>query len=280
MKNTTLIIGWGLPGSGKTTLLQAKYSDANSRRKTYSDGHSAMASFDEAHKGTKDLKSFIKRINETISWGTANMFIDILITKQSEFEKLLNELKLDVVSKVVIEYFIPDIEGCLWNDKYRRDIDSTATIRYSKVEEPDMEMLKRIYPKIEFVLNRNKVERKPEWKAFAEKYNIHLSYRNNEYMASSDWCLGGTSGSCWGDGLSHVSAEAQPASFREFDDLLTEVCPNINFLQYKKLYNDTVNLEQYSDGDYYGGSTEHAYYRCHIPTLYDMLNKLNLIEEL
>jgi hypothetical protein len=98
-------------------------------------------------------------------------------------------------------------------------------------------------------------------------------------MKSDTWCLGGTTGSCWGPEKHTVSASTPPTSFKEFDDVLERVCPNITFLQYKRIYNHSVLSDTEHHSDYYGGSVEYGFYVCDLPKLYEMLVEMKLIKK-
>lgn len=100
---------------------------------------------------------------------------------------------------------------------------------------------------------------------------------NDGKMRSGSWCLGGT----WCSYSDHgnVSADPQP-EFINFDSLLEQINPNISYLKYKKLYNECIEIETFSDSDYYGGRTENANYSCDIKLLYDRLIEMGIEIEL
>jgi hypothetical protein len=90
-----------------------------------------------------------------------------------------------------------------------------------------------------------------------------------------EWCSGGIGGgSCWDDGkedVHHYSISGEPESdFDDIDTILTELCPNLSFLQYKQLMKITKR-ESYSQNEYYGNSTDYTY---KYVLLRDLLNKL------
>jgi hypothetical protein len=58
---------------------------------------------------------------------------------------------------------------------------------------------------------------------------------------------------------------------------MERVCPNMTFLQYKKVYNATVTTETKGEDDYYGGHVEYACYVCDIPKLYEMLKEMGVV---
>jgi len=136
--------------------------------------------------------------------------------------------------------------------------------------------LEEKFPKMKdkIKMNQHTTIQKPDWKAFGEKYELYMD--ENGKVKGESWCLGGSWADCWGGGGS-VSGEAQPDGFRELDELLEKVCPNITFLQYKGIYNEIVLTDEYGDSDYYGGSTSYAYKYFMVENLYNALKKRELI---
>lgn len=191
----------------------------------------------------------------------------------SEIIKCIDNIKL----KIRFVYFKEDREACLYNDRARnRKKLANITIEHADYEKPDIEALQKDFPKFEFELVEKEVHK---MNVFESKFLTKGSYYNEQELRSDTWCLGGTCGNCWDDTLSHIGADMQPTEFKEFDDLLTELCPNITLLQYKKLYNATVSIETERECDYYGGSTENAYYKCNLKDLYNMMVEMGLINE-
>jgi hypothetical protein len=111
------------------------------------------------------------------------------------------------------------------------------------------------------------------YKKFAEKYDLELC--DDRYFYSEEWSLGGTYGS-WNGNKGIISPGRQPSTFVTFDKLLTEVWPDIGFLQYKILCAECVTIENREQGDYYGGSEHKAYYCCDCEKLYEWLVSNNL----
>lgn len=110
-----------------------------------------------------------------------------------------------------------------------------------------------------------------EWASKNKQETLNLEHYLYVY-----WCSGGTTGgSCWDDGTkdNHYSmrGEDEP-EFLDLDAILTVVCPNLTFLQYKKLVaGDLITRGSYSQGEYYGNSTDYTYKAI---KLRDLLNKL------
>lgn len=190
----------------------------------------------------------------------------------NEINKYIDDIKL----KIRFVYFKEDREACLYNDRARnREKLANITIEHADYEKPDIDTLQRDFPKFEFKLVEKEVHK---MNIFESKFLTRASYYDENELRSDTWCLGGTWGNCWGDG-GQVSADEQPTEFKEFDELLLDVCPNITFLQYKALYGATVTIETEEEHDYYGGSTENAYYKCNLKELYDKMVQMGLISE-
>lgn len=179
--------------------------------------------------------------------------------------------------KVTIQfvYFKEDRETCLYNDMARnREKLADITIKSADYEKPDIDELQKSFPQFNFVLIEKDVHK---MNTYERLFKVHESCVKSDVMRSDTWCLGGT----WGDyqgNTGNIGADDQPTEFAKLDDLLTELCPNITFLQYKKLYRDCVTIETEYEHDYYGGSWENAYFECDLRKLYDMMVKMNLIK--
>lgn len=271
-----LVCTWGLPGSGKTTFANT-LNIGGYRSKTYVVSYDNLPSY---YNDNDKPNAFIRRIGDYMTNGFEKIVADSLITTNEQFINFINQVKnLEYVKTLEIQYWKPDVEACLWNDKYRRSTNSEITIKNAVIEEPNIELIKAGCPKlknIEITVVKNNVIRKQKWKMFADKHNI----RHTDGIVKSDsWSLGGTYGNCWNDSKSQVSGEPQPASFSEFDNILESVCPNITFLQYKKLYNACVSTDTRGESDYYGGHVEYGFYKFNVKYLYDELISLGIISE-
>jgi hypothetical protein len=260
-----VLIMMGLPASGKTTFSQLCCKQAKSKKIKNIDFDILLAR----------SKSIEKIVYDNVSSSYDEIVVDgLFLSNESVFNVLnLIEERCKKIDNVEIHYWRPNIEYCLWNDKYRRGVHSEITIKNAILEKPNLELLNKLpnKPKIEIIYHN--VERKPKWLVFADKYKLYL----DEYgkMRSDSWCLGGTWCGCDGFG-GNVSSEPQPESFTALDTLLEEVCPTISFLKYKKLYSNCIDTETYIDTDYYGSRTEHAYFSCNIKLLYDGLIEMGI----
>lgn len=279
-----ILVLMGLPASGKTTFADS-YCQQYNKDGYYKNKYSVTKiDFDnilqkQSYKGYSKEQTIMKIVNREISdWN--EIILDGLFLNVDDFLPVLNEIYNSYEFKTIeVHYWEENRENCLWNDQYRRDKNSETTIKNAKLEVPNVDIIKNNFENLKVTIVNHNVEKKPNWKVFADKYNLYVNDDGKTEDKSNSWCLGGSWGNCWGEGGS-VSADEQPTNYEKFDDLLTEICPNISFLQYKKLYNNCVSIDTYDNSDYYGGSTEHAYFVCDVKELYNLLVEMKIIEEL
>lgn len=269
----------GLPGSGKTTYSK-EYDKWNSYRRNPKEGN--IFDFDNIYRkaGFKpDMKIDWDKINsmKLKSISLPYVIIDGLFTTNEEYEQVLGrflnhpQYSYISVEKIIIDYWIPNKEACLWNDRGRRKTNSTFTINILDIEKPNIKAIKEKFL-IPTVMKTHTVVRKPEYLVMAGENGIYDIY-NNKFFYSLPWSLGGYGHGF--DGSRYPIDAEEPANFDEFDKLLENICPNITFLQYKKIYKECVRVEEFDVSDYYTTATE-AKYVCDLEKLYDMLVDLNI----
>lgn len=276
------IITVGLPGSGKSTW--AKNYRLSNVEKSYKRNKYRTQIIDcdlyfKQYKRTFDsLEEYIySEIDNIYKPNINEIIIDGLFTTNDDVIRILNNIfeLLNIGDEILICQWYEDREQCIKNDLYRRDIDSNVTINNIKYEDIDIEKIRNNVGGIEVEKQYIEVYRKPNYLIFADKYKIN--YDSEGKFTSDTWSGGGTWGNCWGD--SGSISPSEPEDFDEFDELLENVCPNISFLQYKKIKSDCVELDYYNDYDYYGGSETRNFYVCDVENLYNTLVDLNLINE-
>ena len=106
-------------------------------------------------------------------------------------------------------------------------------------------------------------------KSVADWYSLNedeFTFRSREWSNGGTWC------DCW-DNTGHIHAES-PKEFDEFDKILEKACPNITFMQYKRIKNDCVKLVDYTERDYYGGSESKSYWVCDLKKLFESIKEL------
>ena len=133
----------------------------------------------------------------------------------------------------------------------------------------------------------------PFYKMGKDKYRPYLAERHipkgrKETLAFDDylysqWNSGGvTGGSCWDEGGTdpHYPVEGEPEpEFTDIDEALTALCPNLSFLQYKKLMaSGIVEIGSYSENEYYGNYTTYTYKSIKLRKLFDKLFDMGLLK--
>lgn len=265
----------GLPGSGKSYF-------AN----TFNKNRVNIINLDDNHGSwsTSRIQSMFKGYSYY-----KDFVLDGLLLTTEDIAEVMSAFKRaigDKTAKIIIHYWNENREDCLKNDSYRvntkkdRKIISEITIKNAKfdslqiIRDYVIKTFSRVQFEFDFVIHE--VYKMDKIDEVINKYSSQ-DYEGKNVIESESWCNGGTWCNCWGN-EGTVETEKAP-EFEIFDNLLTELCPNITFLQYKKLYNACVWIDDYNENDYYGGSTSHSVYKCNVKKLKEMLIEMNLIKE-
>lgn len=122
--------------------------------------------------------------------------------------------------------------------------------------------------------------------------DFRYSYKKKNSMDEADFFFyneeytgGITGGSCWdsSDSVhSHYTNESGAIDaikgFDEiFDNILTETCPNITFIQYKNIYNDVIKTATRTEYEYYGNTSDYLCVYCEVHQMYEALVQKELI---
>lgn len=300
LKELHLLVG--LPGSGKTTYAQREIQKVRPIEDSiYSFGskhciENGIVDFDYIHsqvmcrtsqKMSVSVQNAITR-DRVREMALPNrvpesriLVLDGLFTTQEDYEWVISLYTEKIVrsyaiDKIVVDYWIPDIEACLWNDLGRREQNSEETIRNLKIEKPNVAQIQEKFG-IPTKLIVHSVVKKPKYLVLAGRYGIDKSsIHSDRYLYSCSWSLGGKYYSYTGN-VSYMDPET-PCNFDEFDNLLSEICPQITFLQYKKLYRSCVTEDSRDSSDYYSESRE-GFYRCDLEMLFEMLEEMGILSE-
>lgn len=279
----------GLPGSGKTTFANKNKAENIGYRFRYNnkaDMYADVIDFDKIYntlgKNPGSLTDKDKLEKMVIPYiRNEYIIVDGYFPTQEEIEWVLNIffgserfIKHFKVKKIVIDYWYPNIEICLWNDRGRRDQNSITTIKNTKLVKPDLKRIEDIF-NIPTKLNNHEIVRKPDYLVFASEKGLRVE--DEKYLKSSTWSLGGT-GHSWNGDTYNISAE-EPSEFTELDDLLEMLCPAITYLHYKKMFSRCVTMDSQSSSDYYS-NTQEGFYRCDVEKLYEILTEFGYIESL
>ena len=265
MKIKTYRILVGLPGCGKTT-----YAEKNN------DYYSEIVRMD--NMTPLQMESKLAEISsiKNVSYRNFMVYIDGLIASNEDIIRILDLISLNPSDRIEIHRWEDDIEGCLVNDRYRREKCSTSTIKNMNIL-VDVDTIKeKSGIDNEICLIKHEFYRKNKYEVFATRFNLYL--QNGLKVYSDKWSNGGTWRNYWGR-EGHIEPDKQP-DFEEFDNILKQVCPTISYFDYKDIYNKCVDINEYVDeADYYGGYENISRYELDVKKLYDELLRRDLINE-
>ena len=99
-------------------------------------------------------------------------------------------------------------------------------------------------------------------------------------IISIDWTIGGmTGGNCWGNSADTARTADPEPEFEDLDKILAEICPNISFLQYKRLCQAVIKTKDQTEGGYYGNYYETRIKSFSVAELEEYLKDNNLWNE-
>ena len=294
MEKVNIHILVGLPGSGKTSW-------ANEQLKWHSDIYDLDKEIKARQYTNENIREAL--LNSNYPYAILNnndVYVDGLILTQSAVETVV-ETTFEALDSYrcthkpteivfIIEQWDLNRCACIINDAKRinegeRDLNSQAVIKNAPLDEIDIHVIEsktgitlNTYPScsrmvVTFKVNEHTVVAYGDEDAFVYKY----SPRHDGKLCSDSWSQGGHWGDCWGN-EGTISAE-EPAEFTELDDLLSNVCPNITYLQYKNMFSKCVHVEEFGEAGYYGTYEHKARYECDLQALYEWLKEHNFIEK-
>lgn len=299
----------GLPGSGKSYWVENEF---RSEPRRWAQDMSYEINLDEyVNKHMTIEKALETAYNENHIAGEyytlssyklkmAYVCVDGLILTVDDLEKVIEYTRKYITKNVksctsiefIIHHWTENREQCLKNDilrvKYNeRKESSKNTIIYARFDGMNNTTFDNIKKKVEEYGEKCKLVKHDVhvsndfevcFGGWCEShYNVFGSRCEDETLYSESWCLGGTMGNCWDDEIQHISADDKP-NFNRFDEMITKICPDITFLQYNKLYNACVSIEENEEWDYYGGSLTYACYKCDLRKLYYMMQEMGIIK--
>lgn len=250
--------------------------------------HDMLIKFDDYIKDGK-LSSYDEIWKDTFKYQTSFwpyfVILDGLFLTNSSRKSVIQSL-IDYVEqkntqngycyRIIYNFWNEDRETCLHNDKGRRCVDSSITIKNAPYEPVDMDYIEKDIKDYIFdhQVKNHTVVRATVYDKFFQSCG---STSEPDIMKSEEWTLGGTT-SDW-NGHTVEFLKEQTPDFVEFDELIEQVCPNISFIQYKNVYRKCVTQKTRTEHDYYGGSEEKAWWECNLKDLYKILLEKGLITE-
>lgn len=302
----TVHITMGLPGSGKTY-----WAHSHKKEQYY------IIDLDELGDLTNyaNQRMFISKFSYVASARAycQNVIVDGLILTTESLCNVIN-LILDACTmtikfqecfskvNIIVHHWNENRKACLINDSHRmsshiRTQDATETIKHAKYDvllsgrkiqdtifsktNEKWSDFQEDYPKIpvEIETIEHIVKAMKPVDCVLSKYLQQDPETGKTVLKSPEWCTGGSWRDCYGSN-GDVDPES-PQEFNEFDGFLTELCPELSFVQYKKLYKEccTIKCESRSY-DYYGGYASYQWHECDIDKLKSMLFDEGIISEI
>ncbi len=210
-----------------------------------------------------------------------------LYNKELPYRKKLGE---NNTVKFVIDQWNEDRDACLSNDNFRyldnkRKTPAAITIKNAIYEDIDIDSLNN---HMGITLNEFQNIKDNKVNIIVEKINHKVILYNvkdkllydygaiDGILKSERWSKGGTWANYLGD--SGTIGEDEQPEFKELDEILTKLCPNLSFIKYKYIMANFVEIKEELENDYYGGTEYFAHYEGRINEILDYLKQNNLLE--
>lgn len=302
----------GLPGSGKTTLLKnlvnkkikckedAEYLDLDNMRYDKQD-------LDSKIRDAIMYNDFDRRHNSDIWYDfdskKSTVYVDMLCLTNKDLADLIYGLikrYMRTVDERRFDFTILDFEGdrelCIKNDMIRSFANPSrsakVTIETETLEDVDSELIgSMVGDQLATGINAScffniKAKKVPIWNSDeASSYERIKAYVygaanalgcivENNILRGESWIIGGKEWSYTGKEWSVGGQE--PEEFDTFDKIMEAICPNISFLNYKKVRKECCETEEYHEHDYYSDYEKNRWI-CDLDKLVSILDELKLI---
>lgn len=277
MSNNITIL-YGLPGSGKTFYTK-RLNDPWYFTIVHMDDYIVDGKYKSITEVLSGLKGSIKKY----------LVIDSLITTQKKLEEIIKEThdffenNGDSRHDLSIVYWNENRDACRENIKRRADgRNVSVTIDNIPFEEVNEDRIRKfVYDmdrNVQLSFKHRNVFTNRNWDLYFQPLIDNSWGKEDKYYYSDSWSCGGSWCDCWGN-HGTIHPDEQPTVFDKFDELMEQICPNITYIQYKNIFKECVEIDEYRENDYYGGTAYRARYKLDPKKCYDMLRERNLIEE-
>lgn len=283
VKHFNLIILTGLPGAGKTTYANKNFSDyAEVMYIAYDDYKNEKNEYTPIGKIIKK-QGFFHNYNTIVFDGfipdkeaRIAAIYEILNATRKYWKNYCHSRKGDTVYFDVQEYFWePDKEACLNNDKWRN--------RPKSSKESINTWASLIEPLTKNDWDNNLGEIFPEDKFIDTKflYTEAYDYKEGVIEYTKNYLTSNKSNPSILTGYSWNTRYDSPREFIELDNILTKLCPNITFLQYKRLCRECeakVIIDERYDDYYSNEPSIYNYWEVNIDKVHQWLIDNDLLE--
>ncbi|MBQ3944146.1 MAG: AAA family ATPase [Alphaproteobacteria bacterium] len=301
----------GLPGSGKTTLLRKL---VNEKLKNHDDAEylnvdmyrDGKQNLDSKLRDTIMYNDYDRRHNSDIWYGfdskKATVYVDMLCLTNKDLADLIYCLikrYVHIVDERKFDFTILDFEGdrelCAKNDMIRSFTNPSrsakATIETETLEDVDTELIgSMVGDQLATDINAScffniKTKKVPIWnsneassyervKAFVYSAASNFGTVDKNILRGESWTVSGREWSYTGAEWSVGGQE--PEDFNTFDNMMAALCPNISFLNYKKVRKECCEIEEYHDNDYYHSYTKNRWI-CNLDKLVSIFDEMELL---
>lgn len=303
------VITRGLPGSGKTTLL-TRLHDTDIKNEKYAIYVNADCYMKQGYSTAIPEAwrfAYYNLHHDDRLWNPDNddttIYIDALCTSTEAVAGLIeavisyfNECRGWTNYDFTIYDFNEDRENCLRNNEFRAKINpsrsAALTIKRAEYDKLDNDKL------ISIVADYTADESRPitvtthiipatVWKyedsSPVERIRANImdaasmcgGILKNGVLYGESWVIGGREWNYTGTEWPVTPDEGR--EFEEFDRLLEFVCPDISFLNYKKIKNEICKHNEFHESDYYS-SYEKMQWMVSIEDIVNVLVKYKIID--
>ena len=267
----------GLPGSGKTHLLTqiVKLFELIDIDGVW-DPDECIHSVYERLSDTIDI---IEIYQPEISNGIG---LDTLILTNDQLIKVLEAISsVEGMNefKVIIHWFKPDREACLYNDQGRRSLECDFMIRRANLEEVDQDRINELFIKTrkfkELEVFKRTVVRKPLYKRSEDVSRFiyeNAVFESEDVIKSEEWIVYSDYNNM------NIAIPEKEKDFHELTRILNKFAPNLTPEEYKRVWS-LVTKERRTNFGYYALYYEYCVWNINLRDLFELLKEMDYVED-